>query len=315
MSKIIVSPSRIEEAARCYRRHVLGNQLGLTPLDAVDSPALVFGTVTHAATAALWTARFLGDTDDGTPYDQMMAAAKIAWAENEAAFTDNKHTFSLLQFMLEEYHSTARLGAAHYAAHREDEWVPVLLEKRLEAPLGTYNEHELVLSFQIDRLALHEPTGSHIIADTKTSSPWGRSTTFSRNWSRQWVTSIQQKLYKWGVKEVLDITADGYIEGMLKHVPTEVRYVACPEWDEEELHEVKLLAHDVAINDARLLDFAEGGDLALYSEAACSSAFNYADCFNYGRECAFYRACTARPAERAGVLMADYERLPQDHYF
>lgn len=205
--------------------------------------------------------------------------------------------------MMQRYMVEAKLAGAHWAAD-DDRWQPVSIEERVILtgdPRGT-------LSFQIDRLVQHlDQPELVVLVDLKTASR------LTRYWERQWPLSLQQKLYRYAVRRAhnLEVTAH-YIEGALKNVPTELKYVELPDWSDAELEEAVECFMTLVQKDAAIVARAmrEDGTVdvdTLTHLALTETEFNPFDCFSYGGECPVYRLCTAEPSLRSGLLNAEFE--------
>lgn len=300
---VVVTPSRCELALRCYRRHVLSDILQRAKY---YSPSLEFGSVMHAGVAAYWRC---ADKTSGEALNAALTVIAQEWQKRfeQRVIRAGDLTLAMAEAMMVNYAKTAEL-AGPFALETPD-WQIVSIEDRLEVPLvlpGTTGK----LSFQTDRVLYNKERDHLVVVDTKTA---GR---FDKRWERQWETSLQMKLYKAGAVRAYDLppeNIDVVIEGLLKHVPSEVRYVPCPEWSVEMLNEAVSMAQHVAWRDYELIsDEDMSRDAALVIEDALVAPCSYDECFSYGVECAFRQLCVAEPSDRAAILAAEYFTIPTE---
>lgn len=299
---VIITPSRAELGARCHRRHFLGDILGKARY---VSPSLGFGSVAHAGFGAHW----LGQDVRG--------ALSKEWGLQK--IESDSLSLQMAEGMLDGYMQNAELAGPFTS---QGNWKLVDVEQRFEIPL-----RDLKLSFQCDRIVYDKEQNWLVIVDSKTA---GR---LDAKWEKQWETSLQMKLYRAGIKQVFDTAGriDVVIEGVLKHVPSTIRYYVCPEWSDGLLSEAGHNAYMIASMDKDLIEQgstvieladAEGTlsqklvpDFATVEELAVKfSPVNYHDCFSYGVECQFRRICTANIEERVPILHAEYFDNPEESY-
>jgi hypothetical protein len=192
-------------------------------------------------------------------------------------------------------------------------WQTVAVEQRLELPLVMKNKEKATLSFQIDRLLYNNTNGHAVIVDTKTA---GR---LDKRWEAQWERSLQMKLYKAAICRAYDFDPDSVdvvIEGVLKDLPSQIKYLVCPAWSEAMLLEATKQAAMIAQKDYELIS-ANGlpKDISLIEEEALNETeANYGDCFAYNLSCPFLRCCLAEPKERVGILRSEFFEVEDDSY-
>jgi hypothetical protein len=198
-----------------------------------------------------------------------------------------------------------------------------MVEQRMNLTLP-----EGVLSFQLDRL-IHQPsTGNFGIVDTKSTAR------ITKRWRDQWSMSLQQKLYRWGTKEVLKNAGVEYnrlfgvIEGLEKKAPMTYAPHIMPQWTDGQLEEARYLWGSHAILDGEVITEAMArtvdkhgpsfSEEQLRREAeeimVNETTFNYFDCNSYGQECPYKRLCDAPPEYRAAMLWADYDIIEVEGY-
>lgn len=288
---VVISPSRAEAASRCERRHVVADLLCYYP-SADRSPHLLFGTAMHEAAAAWWKQR-----DE----DAALEALRSAW--KSSIERDSDLTIELAEMLVRYYTSDACIAGDHWAGCENDGWELVLCEERIDLPLGNAR-----LTFKVDRLVRYTPSDPplYVLVDTKTASRMGRY------WRRRYPTSLQQKLYAAAVEEHLGITLDAhFIEGVLKSVPTEVRYLAL-DWPCEVRREALDLAQELAARDAELLALAgdDASEQELIEVALTQTSTNGDDCYAFNRKCELYELCHETPPEmRMALLTAEFEHV------
>jgi len=301
---VVVTPSRIENANRCYRRHVLNDVLQKARY---YSSSLEFGSVVHAGAAAHWRS-------NGDP-------AVIAKAVNDEWHTrfvanprvdQDKVSLELALHMTATYMADATIAGPFT---REGEWQVVSVEDRLEVPLVLSDGEKAKLSFQTDRVVWNKETEHLVIVDTKTGAR------LDKRWERQWDTSLQMKLYKAGAAKAYDFPAsivDVIVEGVLKDTPSKIVYVPCPDWSEGMLDEAVRQAVFIAERDRALITSADYGQLRnvsnIAADAVTKTQINYMSCFEYGVECPYRRLCTADPDDRVALLNAEYFDMPTEEY-
>lgn len=306
---VVITPTRSELGARCHRRHFLSDILGRARY---ASPSLEFGTVVHSGIAAHW----LMQKDPTTP-DYKTALAN-EWGKRDV--DSPKLSLAMATSMLDHYAQNAQLAGPFQA---QGNWKLVDVEQRFEVPL-----QDTVLSFQCDRIVYDADQNWMVVIDSKTA---GR---LDARWDKQWETSMQMKLYRAGAKKVFDTGGrlDIVVEGLLKDVPSTVRYYVCPEWSDGILAEAGHNAYIIASMDKDLIE--QGSDvvqLATDSEGTVKTSFvpnvqkteelavrftpvNYADCYAYNIECPFRRICTADVEERVAILRGEYFENKEESY-
>lgn len=304
---VTITPSRAELGARCHRRHFLSDILSKARY---FSPSLEFGSVVHAGAAAHWLKR------------DVSAALSAEWTKRKVE--SDSLTLKLAESMLDHYVQNAELAGPFTS---QGNWKLVDVEQRFELPLM-----DTKLSFQTDRIVHDMDQNWMVIVDSKTA---GR---LDARWEKQWETSLQMKLYRAGAKQVFQTggRVDVVIEGILKHVPSSLRYYVCPEWSDsllkEAIHNAWLIAsmdkelieqcveeEDVAgiVRDAqdnvvRSKSISINPDKALALGVALTPV-NYMDCFSYGIECPFRRICTADVDERVSIVKGEYFNIESEY--
>jgi len=300
---IVVTPTRVELGLRCYRRHVLADVLQRARY---FSPSLEFGSVVHAGAAAWWKN---ADVDGDVARPRAVHATTQEWNkrfEQNPSVSQKDLSLDLAVAMIESYTKNADMRGPF--ALESGDWQFVTVEDRLLIPLvGGYK-----LSFQTDRVVYNKTNAHLVIVDSKTAAR------LDKKWERQWETSLQMKLYKAGAAKAYDFEVDQVdvvVEGILKDIPSDVRYVPCPDWSEAVLQEAVGQAIHIAKRDEALITDSESGlprDLRYIEEDAVNkTALNYQSCYEYGVECAFRRLCTAEPDERVAILNAEYFEIPE----
>jgi hypothetical protein len=300
---VLVTPTRVELGLRCYRRHAISDILQRA---SYSSPSLEFGSVVHAGAGVWWAA----NKQKFSPADARGYAMAGLGQEYNKRFTMNPeinvgdHTLELAQRMLENYLLTARIAGPLTDA--ADDWDITMVEERLEVPLLRNADGVLgLLSFQPDRMVSSKSLGVIAAVDTKTASR------FDKRWMRRWEMSLQMKLYKAGLAKAYDwdpSKTEIIIEGVLKDVPSEVRYVACPDWSKDVLSEAVNQAHFIASRDYSLITSEDQPRnlVNIIQDAVTKTSVNYEDCYAYGVECPFRKLCVAEPEQRVALLMAEY---------
>jgi hypothetical protein len=280
---------------------MLGNLACMQSLDN-DTVHLDFGTVMHAGAAEHWRRITAGPSL--APMADVMRVLRQSWQDHPSLHDHDKLTLELAESMMRYYCDQAVLGGGHWAA-RLPGWKLKLCEERFSVEVrGRHGP--CLLSLQVDRLASHEDSGANVIVDLKSA---GR---FGSYWERGWTLNLQQQLYKRAVQIKYEIEADVWIEGLLKKMPTDVKYHACPDWDADELAEAEAQFCDLMAEQEAIVNLCRDSDGAVdldrfYEYVMCQARFNRGDCFSYGRTCPYYDLCKARPSERLGLLLARYE--------
>jgi len=287
---IVLTPTRAELGSRCHRRHFLADIL---ERGRYHSPSLAFGTVFHAGAAEWWRSASHADAE---------RVLRVMHSGLSGSMTE-KTTEQLATGMLASYVNDATLAGPFQSM---GPWQVVSIEDRLEMPLGRHR-----LSFQTDRVLFNKDRGHLVVVDTKTAQR------LDPRWERQWEMSLQMKLYRRAMQRVYDMPLlDVVIEGVLKDIPSRVRYYTCPEWDDATLDEAERQFIRVADEDRRLIESDAGIpiDVSVAEEIAVNqTATNYHDCFSYNVECPFRRLCIAEPAQRAAILRGEYLDIPSEY--
>jgi PD-(D/E)XK nuclease superfamily protein len=310
---VVVTPTRVELGLRCYRRHALADILQRARY---YSPSLEFGSVMHAGAAAWWlNAELDGDVARAKAHQ----AVASEWAKRFDAnpqVTPGDHSLAMAEAMIQTYTMTAEMSGPF--GLESGSWQLVSVEDRLEVPLVIGADRKAKLSFQTDRVVFNKANDHLVVVDTKTAAR------MDKRWDRQWETSLQMKLYKAAASRAYDMppeNIDVVVEGMLKDVPSNVRYIPCPDWSVDLLNEAVRQAQYIAERDFELLVGAVAKDkyalpaasrdsAKIIEDAVNKTSINYMSCFEYGVECPFRRLCTAEPDERVAILQAEYFEIP-----
>lgn len=308
---VVITPTRAELGARCHRRHFLSDVLCRARY---NSAALEFGSVVHAGAAAFW----LSSLGRGTVTPE--EAIEREWDKRFEQTDVSQESVSLRMAlaMMDYYAKNASLAGPYQEA--ADDWQLVDVEQRYEIGLKEFR-----LSFQMDRAVYSKEQNWLVIGDTKTASR------LDYRWDRQWETSLQMKLYAGGSKQIFrtEGRVSVFVEGVLKKVPSELRYYACPDWSDSLLSEAAFNAYVIAQMDQDII--LRGSDKIrnimdpeavklvpnlqrLEELAVRTTPVNYNDCFSYGIECPFRRICAAEPDERAPILRAEYFEKVDEEY-
>ncbi len=309
---VVITPTRAELAARCHRRHFLSDILGKARY---VSPSLGMGTVMHTGFSSHWL-YVRGDktSDWHKSISEEWQKQKI---EHEGL------TLALAEAMMKHYESNALIAGPLTS---QGDFKLVDVEQRFEIPL-----RDIKLSFQMDRVVYDKDQDWMVIVDSKTA---GR---LDAKWERQWETSVQMKLYRAGAKQVFGHVGrlDIVVEGVLKHVPSDLRYYVCPEWSDGLLAEA---GHNAYVHAAMDRDLIEQSlkpsliipvqrnaqdkpettmvpDVSTLEELAVRfTPVNYFDCFSYGIECPFRRICVADVDQRVAILRGEYFDVQDEGY-
>lgn len=294
---VILSPTRVELAARCERRHILSD---LAHRQGYKSPSASFGDHIHAGVYAWWK----GLEEGKTPLERLedsKAALEAIWTE---AADGGYHSMDLAFTMMETYAKSAAIAAGSSLPG----WRPFAMEERLHAEVAP----GMVLSFKLDRALIrdeddHGPAGL-LIVDTKTSArPDGK-------WEASLKRSIQQRTYNAMLERhfnlpILEHWAEGLDKKTISRDPVYVRLDTfwTATYKEEALELVRHHGRrDMEAIQAALA--ADDGDRALMIYALNKANFNYQDCHSYFFPCPFLEICDASPGERLPLL----EELPVD---
>jgi hypothetical protein len=284
---VILSPTRVAGALKCFRKHVLSEVLGQTPNDA-HQPALDFGDMMHRAAGVFWL----------HGYD---VAREYLIANFSTPFNE-KHTPELAHKLLAVYASGAKL-----MPFGGDEWVIETLEQRLscDVPFGT-------LTFQIDRLLRNTNTQQLALVDLKTASRT------DARWERQWPRSLQMKLYSECVARHYGTPLSWLIIEGLDKTKGVLAYLSLPEVSAEKRAESWHAVEWVARHDSQLLDACRLPDGSIDADrlidlALTQTPTNESECFTYGSQCDFLPLCDAEPSERIALLRAGYHYEQPKH--
>jgi len=310
---IKITPTRVELGLRCHRKHVLTDLLGRAKY---RSPSLEFGSVIHSGVSALWLNRKQSTQPHWSiPLEQEWDKRFV---KNPDISTESV-SLAMANGMMEYYDLNAKLAGG--LGGEEDGWKLVDVEQRFEVPIQIDPISQIIISFQCDRIVAHED-GRLAIVDTKTAAR------LDSRWDKQWEMSIQMKLYRLLVQTVFDREdVIVIVEGVKKHVPSELRYVMCPEWSTKQLGEALYMAKSVAARDHDLLVKGVGYEpwdpdrkpiLTTRSKeeleqlAVAYTLPNYGECFSYNVECPFRQICIADVDERVGILRGEYFEIPEE---
>jgi len=319
-----ITPTRVELAARCYRRHCLSDLVHLKPLGDGKDPNLAFGDMAHQSTAVFWRECTdaegweLGGSGRAMAYGKVMQFIGDTWPkvwEDVVAKTNQEYmTIELLGMLMEEYTKNARVGG-DFPGH----WRIVETEQRRKAELAGLIP--LQVFYQIDRLIQNEE-GDYGIFDTKTAS------SLSPMWRRTQEQSIQQRIYK-ALEEqrlgkeirysAIEGVAKKQAAGMIEYVWLNMN------WDKDFVNEALLQAKSQASKDDRLLlqahmDYS-GDDPRLLWMAALNRIltdpttveFNTQDCQSFFKGCEYESLCFSNPSEREGIALGDFQLLVKDY--
>lgn len=296
---VVITPTRAELGARCHRRHFLADILGKARY---VSPSLAIGSVGHTGFAGHW----LNQDVRGLMADE--------WVKQKLD-DSSKISLKTLEAILDQYAREAKLAGPF---QDQGDWKLVDVEQRFEIPLK-----DTKLSFQCDRIVYDKAQNWLVVVDSKTA---GR---LDARWDKQWELSLQMKLYRAGVKHVFDTGGriDIVVEGVLKDVPSVIRYYVCPEWSDGILAEAAHNAYVIAGMDKDVIEQGSNEvagvdgvltkviDLAKIEQLAVNfTPVNYMDCYSYGVECPFRRLCTANVEERVPILHGEYFDNEEESY-
>lgn len=300
---VVITPTRVEQGCRCHRRHFLGDVLGKQRF---YSASLEFGSVIHAGAAAHWLNR------------DVEKAITDEWNkrfEQNPKVSQESVSLQMALAMMDYYAKHAQIAGPFTD---QGNWKRVDVEQRFELPLK-----DAKLSFQSDRTAYDIDQNWLVVADTKSA---GR---LDARWDKQWEVSLQMKLYKAGAKQVFQTggRVDVVVEGLLKDVPSNLRYYVCPDWSDEILGEAAFNALQVASLDRDIIeqcvstvgnasgDVAKTYNLAKAEELGVRfTPINYGDCYSYGQECPFRQICVAEIDERVALLRGEYWESTEESY-
>lgn len=307
---VIVTPTRVELGARCYRRHVLSDLLQLKPKGSKMDGNLVFGQLYHLGTDIFWQnvcdANGYPNGDRLQAYRAMWAIVAAAWDKQwpYVALTDRTSYMSkeLLQSLLQEYAKNARL-----AGDLPGNWRLVNSETRF----GTMPLADSELHYKVDRVVANDD-GETAIVDTKTANGLGPQ------WVRSQELSLQQRMY--AALEARRLGHVGYvlIEGVAKKGQVGlIEYVWLNQtWDDQFIDESMLLAQQIISKDKRFVTKVDGNRGLALSTAltmAHEVPFNLMDCRSYFRDCEYEPLCSSNPIMRVGLANSDYEHRYVDY--
>jgi hypothetical protein len=303
---VVITPTRAELGARCHRRHFLSDVLGKA---LYRSPSLEFGSVIHAGAAQHWLGR------------DWRSVVQDEWTKrfdmgDQRPSQDNV-SLPMAMAMMEHYVENAKLAGPF---QDQGEWKRVDVEQRFELPLK-----DVKLSFQCDRMVYNAAENWLVIVDTKTA---GR---LDIKWDRTWETSLQMKLYKAGAKAVFDTggRVSVVVEGLLKKVPSSIRYYECPDWSDSLVAEAMFNAYTIAgvdrdlitVTSDRVSNIMQPGQYTPVPNVQKATEFalrmtpvNYMDCYSYGIECPFRRLCTSPVEDRMAILAGEYFDITEESY-
>ena len=297
---VVITPTRAELGARCHRRHFLADILGKARY---VSPSLAIGSVAHTGFAAHWLKQDVNG---------LMAQEWVKQKLDDSS----KISLKTLESILDQYAREAKLAGPFTD---QGDWKLVDVEQRFEIPLK-----DIKLSFQCDRIVYDKEQNWMVVVDSKTA---GR---LDARWDKQWEMSLQMKLYRAGAKQVFDTGGriDIVVEGVLKDIPSVIRYYVCPEWSDSLLAEAAHNAYVIANMDRDVIEqgsteslplvngvLTSVPDLAKIEQLAVNfTPVNYMDCYSYGIECPFRRLCTADVEERVAILHGEYFDTEEESY-
>ena len=320
------SPTRTELALRCYRRHWFENVMEYWPEGSEKPASARFGNVMHQGVAQWWKNKLLARPElialTASPLyiaNDPYAAMALEYERLGASFeTETVHTLELADSLLAYYTEVAKPAGGHWASEQEG-WEVLVLDGQpmIEQRCEVVTPGGFKLRFQIDRIVTLPSHKLNVLVDLKTAGSNRRLKVpaFYKDWSGQWDISIQLRLYKWGVKEKFGVDVDVQVEGLLKVIPSQLRYHACPDWDEDWLNEAVMLFDGVCREDEKnILHNMEGlgyerkPDVAALLEfGATQASCNYMDCHAYYTPCQFLPLCTAKPSDRLAMINSNYK--------
>lgn len=303
---VVLTPTRVEGAARCQRRHAINDILAKGKGKNV---AGAFGNVMHVGVGGLHKAiEFDGLAEAGQP---AYAALQAEWSKQGIAGLAEKYTIEKASTMLEAYLTGYQRVGGFEAA---DEWRALSIEERIRIPIKDSEGKTLfVLSFQIDRSYINKAKTKIVVVDLKTV------TRPDNKWRASWYQSVQMKLYAWGCKQVYGIDDVQFvIEGLDKNAKPKLHYVMLPQWSDAMLNETLQLFIKKAAADEKILLSALDSDgnvdiFKLEDAVLNDTEFNRHDCESYGQTCAYLPLCNAEPEQRRGLLHAEYEGIEADY--
>lgn len=284
---VTVTPSRVELGKRCYRRHAIADVLGY---GLFTSAAAEFGSVIHAGASSWWK------TLDSDKVREAISGEWFKRFESGKQISQDKVSLQLAHSIMRDYMAIAELAGPFT---KSTTWQIVTIEERLCLPLDTESQ----LTFQLDRLLFNKDENHLVLVDTKTAAK------LDKRWERQWDLSLQMKQYVGAIKARYEIeNVDVVIEGVLKDIPSEIRYYVCPQWSKELLDEAMTETVNIADEDRLIFDADDPIEFGL------RTGTNPQDCYSYGFECAFKRLCLAEPSERKGILLSDYSENEEEYF-
>lgn len=308
---IVITPTRVELGQRCYRRHALTDVLSKAKY---FSPSLEFGSVIHSGVSNIWLERKFGNQPN------LMELIKKEWVDRFDMKGTSQESVSLdmAVAMLDFYGKNAKLAGPF----DEPGYKLVDCEQRFEVPFSVDGQ-KAIISFQCDRVVFNEEKNHLIIVDTKTAAR------LDQRWEKQWEMSLQMKLYKLLAMEVFGIdNTDIVIEGLLKKVPSDIRYYVCPNWSRAQMGEAIFATQNVVRKDLNLvadvIPIRNSLDKVVpmlttkpvdkvEEIAVAYTEFNYGECNSYNVECPFREICVSDINDRVGILRSPpYFELPEE---
>jgi hypothetical protein len=288
--EIIISPTRVEGGIKCIRKHVLDDVVSYKPSGTGPNVPQEFGVRMHKGVGHWWADR---DLEICIEY-----LHSCEWPLNE------KHTLGLAINLMTMYSEKAKLMP--FAAPGDD-WQLVALEERVLLPIGN-----VVLSWQLDRLAEEKRMGLLAMTDVKTASRT------DGKWEKQWPTSIQMKLYseaivrKYG-RELDWLIIEGLQKGPALYKPYSVP-IFSPAIREEAMRNFEwVVKHDAQLLDNCMLADGTVDAEKLLERALTETPHNPAECYSYYSTCDYRRLCDAEPSERLGLLKEGFEYHEPDY--
>lgn len=292
---VVTTPTRVELAQRCERRHVLTDVIQVGKW---HSAAAALGNVMHVGAATWWKTADLS------------AALAAARRDYDNRFTPElipkpgKNSWDVIETLLPYYTREAKLAGPLTVLGG---WETLLIEERRRLPIGGYT-----LSFQLDRL-LHRDN-QLLLVDLKTASR------LDKEWADQWKRSIQFRLYRYAIGVLFSETnVDIIVEGIEKSTTKpKLEYVLLPEWSDDYIAEALTAFVDTAARDAHFIEIATLSDGSLDVDklielAVNTTRFNYGDCHSFYFECPFLQLCNADPSERKQILADNYVPIEQEY--
>lgn len=299
---VVITPTRVESAAACERKHQIND---LLEMGKEKNVAAAFGNVLHAGHGALWQAREIEGKAEQA-YDLGVQALERDWLQQELEGRAEKYTLAKAKTMFDAYVAQARRVGPFTEA---GDWKILTVEDRIRVNIGEY-----ILSMQIDRSFQQFREGKLVVVDLKTV------TRPDAKWKAKWYRSIQMKLYSFGAKQTYGFDdVEFVIEGLDKNAKPKVHEVMLPQWSDALLNEAVETFKRHAERDRLLIERAidkTTGDVnleALEEDILNNSNYNYENCEAYGSTCAYAPLCNAEPDQRRALLHAEYKPIPADY--